>query len=160
MSDLAQQIRDRLGGLAPASLTVEFPKDWTDEQREQFKAEFKATPAAVPPVFLEPAEPLSPEAMERWQETFDELLPEGATVHQIRILPPGPRFYPGFEQMRDAILGVLDEHQPVPCGNVRHDRGDGQHCAVCEYDDIERSWWPCPTVRAIVEKLGIEVGNE
>ena len=112
MSDLAQQIRDRLDGLAPASPTVEFPKDWKDEQREKFKAEFDAALAAVPPVFLEPVEPLTPEEIERWQKSWDELLPEGATVHQIRMLPPGPKVYPGFEQMRAALLAVIDYAQP------------------------------------------------
>lgn len=112
MSDLAQLIRDGLDGIASTSLRVTFPEHWTDEQRESFDAEFKATTAAAPPVFLEPVEPLSPEEIEAWQKLWDELLPEGATVHQIRVLPPGPKVYPGCEQMRAALLAVVDYATP------------------------------------------------
>lgn len=153
MNDLTQQIRDRLGGLAPASLTVEFPKDWTDEQREQFKAEFKATPAAVPPVFLEPAEPLSPEEIEVWQKSWDELLPDGATVHQIRILPPGPKVYPGFEQMRDTPLAVVEYATP---GEPLPGEGDSRDHAE-KAIDAEVEAVLAHVLGLIAEGLGIEV---
>jgi hypothetical protein len=45
----------------------------------------------------------------------------------------------------EAKRSIITEHQPVDCGNVRHP--NGVHCSVCEYDDIERGWWPCPTLR-------------
>lgn len=154
MSDLAQRIRDRLDGLAPAPLTVEFPKGWTDEQREQFKAEFKATPAAVPPVFLEPAEPPSPEEIEAWQKSWDELLPEGATVQQIRILPPGPKAYPGFEQMRDALLAVVGGHESAPAGTYLDDELP-LICVECSHGRYDEVPWPCPELLVIAEKLGI-----
>jgi hypothetical protein len=155
MTDLAQQIRDRLDGIGPASFTFEYPAGWTDEQREQFNAEFKATKTAVPPAFLEPVEPLLPEEIERWQKAFDESLPEGARVHPIRILPPGPRFYPGFEQMRDAILAMVDYTQP---GDVFPSEGDSRDHAEKAIDaEVEAQ---LARVRELIaEKLGVEVDD-
>lgn len=130
MADLDQQIRARLDGWLP-----EMP------------------PGEAPAMFLEPAHPLSPDEIERWQKEFDDLL--GGESLGMRILPPGPRFYPGFEQMRDAILAALELHKS---------KDDGE-CAFCVDEDSISSWgelvWyhedaPCPTVRTIAEKLGIE----
>lgn len=59
-----------------------------------------------------------------------------------------------LEKLRRGLQLVLDQHYPVPCGNVRHEGGNGQHCAVCEYDDIETGWWPCPTARGAMAALG------
>lgn len=174
MSDLIAQIRERLDGLAPQALTVEFPAYWTDEQRAQFHAEFDAArtkpatgerrpprvqeytvgcPIDVPPAFLEPAEPASPEDAERWQRAWGDLLPEGATVHQLRILPPGPRFYPGFEQMRDAILAVLDFAEPG--GPWPHDgRGPDERMADEAVEEKLRQ-----VVEVIAENLGIDASG-
>lgn len=151
MSDLAQRIRDRLDGLAPAPLTVEFPKGWTDEQRERFNAEFKATNAAVPAAFLEPAVPPSPEEIEAWQKSWDELLPEGATVHQIRWLPPGPKVYPGFEQMRDTLLAVVE--YATPGEPFPGDSRDHAEKAI----DAEVEGVLAHVLGLIAEGLGIEV---
>ncbi len=153
MTDLAQQIRDRLDGLTPASFTFEYPAGWTDEQREQFNAEFKATKTAVPPAFLEPVEPLLPEEIERWQQAWEELLPEGARVHPIRILPSGPRFFPGFEQMRDAILAVVDYAEP----GEPFPRDSRDHCEKSIDTEVEAQLaYVC---ELIAERLGIEVAD-
>lgn len=157
-TDLAQQIRDWLDGLAPASLTFEFPAGWTDGQREQFNAEFKAAGPVVPPVFLEPAEPPLPEEIERWHQAFDELLPEGARVHQIRVLPSGPRFYPGFEQMRDAVLAVLDLHAANRGSSGAATWADCAHCRNTNWGGPDVPW-PCETVEAMAKALGIEVSD-
>lgn len=151
MSDLVQRICDRLDGLAPASLTVEFPKDWTDEQREKFKAEFKAANAAVPAAFLEPAEPLSPEEIEAWQKSWDELLPEGATVHQIRMLPPGLKVYPGFEMMRAALLAVVEYATP----GEPHPGDSRDHAEKATDAEVEAVL--AHVLGLIAEGLGIEV---
>lgn len=155
MGDLAKQICDRLDGLAPQPFTFELPADWTAEQREQFNAEFKATHAAMPPAFIEPAEPLSSEEIERWQEQWEELLPEGARVHTIQILPPGPRFYPGFEQMRAALTAIVDLHV---FETERHvDRVP--YCAECTRAQ-GTFVHECGELRLIAEKLGIEVADD
>lgn len=49
-------------------------------------------------------------------------------------------------RLAGALLAVLDLHADV-------EDGDGTHCAHCGPREI----WPCPTVRAIAEKLGVEV---
>lgn len=48
-----------------------------------------------------------------------------------------------------VVARVREIHHPVPCENTRHDGGNGQHCAVCEYDDVSGNIWPCPTIRAL-----------
>lgn len=48
-----------------------------------------------------------------------------------------------------ATARVREIHRPIPCENARHDGGNGQHCAVCEYDDVSGNVWPCPTIRAL-----------
>jgi hypothetical protein len=57
------------------------------------------------------------------------------------------------EAERDALKAAIEraraEHRPVSCGNARHDGGEGLHCAVCEYDDVEGNIWPCPTIAAL-----------
>lgn len=153
MGDLAKQICDRLDGLAPQPFTFELPADWTAEQRDQFNAEFKATRAAMPPAFIEPAEPLSPEEIERWQEQWDELLPEGARVHTIRMLPPGPAPYPGFGQMRDAILAVVNYAQPGEPFPGERDGRDHAEKAI----DAEVEAQLASVLGLIAETLGIEV---
>lgn len=174
MLDLAQQIRERLDGWAPEPFTFTLPEDWTEEQRDEFRAELEdgriggvpKRPRRPPRSFDYPvggpidgltgAEPATPEEIERWQQAWDKLIAEGATFHPIKVLPPGPLAYPGYEQMRAAIIAALDLHKP---------KEDGE-CAYCVDEDSISSWggvaWyhedaPCPTVRVIAEKLGIGV---
>lgn len=174
MADLSQQIRDRLGGWAPAPFAFSFPEDWTEEQCDEFRGKLEdgridgipEGPRRPPRTFDYPfgcpaeiqaaTEPASPEEIERWQQAWDKLITEGATFHPIKVPPPGPLAYPGYEQMRDAILAALDLHKP---------KEDGE-CAYCVDEDSissygELLWYhedvPCPTVRVIAEKLGIGV---
>lgn len=163
MSDLAQQIRERLDGWAPEPFMFTLPEDWTEEQRDEFRSELEDGringmpegprrpprshdyPFGCPAEIQAATEPASPEEIERWQQAWDKLLAEGATFHSLRVLPPGPLAYPGFEQMRDAILAALDLHA---------DDGVG-FCRECS--DEFPAPRPCPTLRIIAEKLGIGV---
>lgn len=69
----------------------------------------------------------------------------------------------GFDEMRVALLAVLDLHK-------RHDKGLGYGsreeggygtvpdvCGECGKIDEYAQKWPCPTVRAIAKALGVEV---
>ena len=164
MPDLSQQIRERLDGWTPAPFfEFSFPEGWTEEQRDKFRAELEDLringipegPRRAPrssnytigcPVeFQSPAAPATPEEIERWQQAWDKLLAEGATFRPIKLLPPDPLAYPGCEQMRDAILAVLDLHA---------DDGVG-FCRECS--DEFPAPRPCPTLRMIAENLGIGV---
>jgi hypothetical protein len=163
MADLGEQIRARLAGWAPEPFTFSFPEDWTEKQRDKFRAELEdlringipEAPRRPPRTFDYPCgcpaeiqaatEPASAEEIEHWQQMRDKLIAEGATFHPLRVLPPGPLAYPGFEQMRGAILAALDLHA---------DDGVG-FCRECS--DEFPAPRPCPTLRAIAEKLGIEI---
>lgn len=71
-----------------------------------------------------------------------------ARTKPLRALPPGPKLYPGFDEMRAALLAVLDLHpadRPHPC---------------MVWNDWEQHHWftsDCPTKQAIAEKLGISL---
>jgi hypothetical protein len=169
MPDLAQQIRERLDGWAPASTVIEFPEDWTAEQRDKFRTDFedagrgwRLAPRAFEYPFGSPfsgladREPATPEEIERWQRTWDELLAEGATFHPIKVLPPRPRVYPGFEQMRTALLAVLDltetlaKYGPIRVPDTVEGRTRLTQAAAWQ-EAMEAA------VNMIAEKLGIEV---
>lgn len=60
------------------------------------------------------------------------------------------------DRFEAAIERVRAEHRPIPCCNACHDGGEGQHCAVCEYDDPSGNIWPCPTIRALDTPSGAE----
>lgn len=95
------------------------------------------------------------------QAEFDEFAARwkaahGGTVrrHELAVILPSP-----FDRMRDALLGVLEVHKPERDSvgaKVWH------NCASCR----DTGWngpevpWPCPTVLAIAEKLGIEVATD
>ena len=61
----------------------------------------------------------------------------------------------GYDEMAAAIVAVLDRHKPA--GDEHFAASFAGCCAVCgtyyEYPVAYR----CPTVRAIAEKLGVEV---
>ena len=55
-----------------------------------------------------------------------------------------------------AILGVLNVHRPFPSTPA----GSGWHCGGCTQRSGTDAWyvgWPCSTVRAVANGLGIEV---
>jgi hypothetical protein len=103
------------------------------------------------------------------------------SVNQYRIrydLPPADPFKvaPGaldaairgavaYEQdvsLRQALLAVLDLHQPMSNKGWAPGRSEVrdvcQQCSPGEDDRYDRPW-PCSTVRAIAEKLGVEVDS-
>lgn len=128
MADLAQQIRERLDGWAPP-----------------------AGEAPGPPfVEIVGTGHLTPEQIEAWQQEWDRLLEE-ARHQPMQLLVHQTKFYPGFEQMRDALLAALE----------LHDEGDGHLCPAEIVGYSVQRWHdaddPCPTKVAIAEKLGIEV---
>ena len=163
MADLSQQIRARLDGWAPEPFTFSFPEDWTEEQCDKFRSKLDDGringipegprrsprshdyPFGCPAEIQSATEPASAEEIERWQQVRDKLIAEGATFHPIKLLPPEPLAYPGFEQMRDAIIAALDLHA---------DDGVG-FCRECS--DEFPAPRPCPTLRIIAEKIGIEI---
>lgn len=59
----------------------------------------------------------------------------------------------GFDEMRAALLAVLDLHK-------RSNNRRLQGCTECSATEVDRDWtvvpYPCPTVRTITEALGIE----
>lgn len=62
-----------------------------------------------------------------------------------------PYFVYDCELVQAAMFAVLDLHKPI---------WDGQRCDHCR-DSVpdcgtEPACWPCETIRAIAEKLGIE----
>lgn len=61
----------------------------------------------------------------------------------------------GFDEMRAALVAVLDRHKPNP-----HPSGLGPYCEVCVggYEGV--SEWPCQTVKDMATALGIEVPGE
>lgn len=64
----------------------------------------------------------------------------------------------GFDEMRDAALAVLDLHKPGPALEA----SDGPVCTAVDCQSRRRFFavaYPCPTVRAIAEKLGVEVAD-
>lgn len=69
------------------------------------------------------------------------------------------RNHPEMQSMRDALVAVLDLHPAVDDGS-----GHLQVCGACT--DPEEGWdrialpHPCPTVRVIAEKLGVETDSE
>lgn len=58
----------------------------------------------------------------------------------------------GFDEMRAALVAVLDRHKLNP-----HPSGLGPYCEVCVggYEGV--SEWPCQTVKDVARALGIEV---
>jgi hypothetical protein len=187
MPDLAQQIRDRLDGWAPAPVAFSFPEDWTEQQRDEFRSKLEdGRIGAIPehprqaprtfdypfgrPAGIQDAETATPEEIEHWQQAWDELLAKGATFHPIKVLPPGPRVYPGFEQMRDALLTVLKKHphyhaadessRHVETLGYPHDFGCGKcHASMRGSRDLNGLGW-CETVTDIASALRIEADSE
>lgn len=86
MADLAAQIRERLDGWAP-------PEPWVTQ-------------------FADGPENPTPEEVVNFAEELSRAIEEGKFAGPIVVLPPSPKFYPGFEQMRDALLALLDEAYP------------------------------------------------
>ena len=62
------------------------------------------------------------------------------------------------DRVADALLAVLELHQPTYFGYADGDRYHGQtpDCGACE-DRAGLLSWPCRTVLAVAEALGIEV---
>lgn len=137
MSDLIAQIRDRLDGWAPALREHGLPLD-----------------ATLPAAFLvrRDDELLSPAEIEAWQKQWDEMS-AGSKSAPIRVLPPGPRFYPGYEQMRDAVLAVLEFAEPGE--PFPGDSRDHAEKAI----DAELEATLAHVCGLIAEKLGIEVAS-
>lgn len=107
MTDLAQQIREKLDGIAAPGPLIEFPETMTAEDRQAFRDAWLTQP--VPRIYTAPAvgRPLTDDEMDEWERKWDAVfidLPQ----QPLKILPPGRKFYPGFEQMRAALLAVLD----------------------------------------------------
>lgn len=67
---------------------------------------------------------------------------DGAIRAKLAADEAGDEYWPNY---KDAIEAVLDLHGPSPRDPI------GWHCCTCE------SVRTCPTVRAIAEKLGVEV---
>lgn len=129
MADLAQQIRDRLDG-------------------------FENGPSGpLPAVFMavRRTDPVPPAEAEAWRACWDELLAD-LMLEPVRFLPPLPRHYPGFEQMRDAILAVLEF--AAPGGPVPGERDSRDHCEKAIDAEVDAV---LARIRAILaEGLGIE----
>lgn len=123
MTDLSQQIRERLDGFAP-------PAD-----------------DGPPPQFVEILDPgnLTQEQIEDWQRRWDEVMVTAADK-SMHVLATAPRFYPGFEQMRDAIIGA------VHAVHIADDE---------DVTDWQRGYRSAAdnALRAIAEKLGIEADH-
>ena len=137
MADLAQQIRERLDGWAPP------------------------TDGGPPPQFVEILDPgdLTQEQIEEWQRHWDEVMVTAADK-SLHILAAPPRFYPGFEQMRDVLLAILELHPATPAGVPgKPHLANCTHCRDTGWMGPEVPW-PCPTLLAIAEKLGIEVDRD
>jgi hypothetical protein len=139
VSDLAQQIRERLDGWAP--------------------------PAGdgPPPQFVEILDPgdLTQEQIEDWQRRWDDVMVT-ADDKSLHILASAPRFYPGFEQMRAALLAVLDLSQR--CEQIL-DTAMGPNSVAQGAEEVRieraRNIAACRVlrmgVREIAKELGIEV---
>lgn len=67
-------------------------------------------------------------------------------VQEIKGGDPGGFTIMAADELETAVLAVLDLHADI-------EEGDGTHCAHCGPSEI----YPCPTKRAIAEKLGVEV---
>lgn len=137
MTDLAQQIREQLDGWAP-------PAD-----------------GGPPPQFVEILDPgdLTQEQIEDWQQRWDEIMVT-AVDRSLHILATAPRFYPGFEQMRAAILAAVELHEGADEELLTVDGGAewGKTCQECHGGDLFGSS-PCATLKAIAKALGIEVDH-
>lgn len=121
MPDLDAAIRSRLDGWLPAPRRVEYPF-W-----------------CAPPLTTEQKDELVAAFEAEWKDVVE---------HRVVALPR-PRHYPGFDEMRDAVVAVLDMHAPV--------YGAYPECldGAPGYE-AERVEAPCRTVLAIAEKLGID----
>ena len=65
----------------------------------------------------------------------------------------------GFDEMRDAIVAVLGEHKPLPDEVGVSETGLICGCLPDGSDPYVAHDYPCLTVRAIAEKLGVEVAD-
>lgn len=132
--DLATRIRERLDGWAP-------PEPWLNQFAD--------------------AEPRTPEELAALAEDLSRAIEAGAFAGPVLVLPPSPRFYPGFEQMRAAILAALDAH-PRRDGGVqgRPDIADCGTCLEVWPGYCEHVSWPCDTIEAIAKALGIEENDD
>lgn len=143
MPDLAQQIRERLEAWAPVD---------------------PLAPASMVAFSFTTDEHLSPEDAETWRAAWTRAHGEPPN-DRLHIAYSG-RFYPGFTQMKAAILAAVDEHQQAyalvwdvprpPSGEPRRELHPW--CSCQEHDgmtDDER--WPCRTLRAIAAALGIAI---
>lgn len=70
--------------------------------------------------------------------------------HLAMTVPPTP----DGRDLTRALAAVLDLHKPNPV------TGRWPYCEVCVggYEGV--SEWPCPTVRAIAKRLGVEVDGD
>lgn len=123
--DLTTQIRERLDGWAP-------PEPWLNQFAD--------------------AEPRTPDEPAALAEDLGRAIEAGAFSGPVLVLPPSPRSYPGFEQMRAALLAVLDRHAP-------DSSGDCPRCMTVWPEGTFHETAPCDEVEAIAEKLGIEVDH-
>lgn len=112
MTDLAQRIRERLDGFAPAPL----PDDT--------HALFAYT------TFSE----LSEEDSERWAEAFQQTVGDELSWGKLIRLPSAPKFYPGFEQMRAALLAEIAYVLPT-------DQKAVAEVTLRVFDVLERLGW-------------------
>lgn len=64
-----------------------------------------------------------------------------------------------WAKVTGALLATLDLHQPCDAEQIEPGGGAiwGKACVECGSGSIGS--WPCPTVRAIAEKLGVEVDD-
>lgn len=142
------------------------PVDLTARIRERLEG--WAAPDAWVRAFAE-TQPRTPEEI----DAFARIIQDAITAPVV-VMPPGPRFYPGFTQMQAALLAVLDGHEPVhydgvveyayreepvfsadgtPRGLVRV-RGEPlppDWCATC------CTSVPCDLVRDVARELGIAI---
>lgn len=66
-------------------------------------------------------------------------------------LPTADRVNNWLGRVADALVAILDRHQPIPIGYGE----DATHiCDGCRYFTSE---WPCPELVAVAEALGIEM---
>ena len=63
----------------------------------------------------------------------------------------------GFDEMRAGLVAVLGEHKPLPDEVGVSETGLICSCLPDGSDPYVTHDYPCPTVRAIAEKLGVEV---
>jgi len=63
-------------------------------------------------------------------------------------------------RMRAALIAVLDSHLPLDTEYIDADGGArwSTDCTECDNGGVPYNW-PCPTVRAIAQALGVEADH-